>query len=231
MSDMTNNNHRILPCGYCAASDGENHTVACHESRGIDVVAEAEVGGREAGEVAATWVEFHDQHHAENIAMMLQDGDPRVYDKWREPNLSGEYADDPTPTTLAHDLGIPADDEALDDICTAWETAASEAFWHTVERDAWRIVMANQLEAMTKQRRDADTNWRQAIVEASTLADMSQSAIATLASITQQRVSQILNQCQRCERGKLAPVYEGATNRQCDYCWSVFTPNGDLVTT
>jgi hypothetical protein len=52
------------------------------------------------------------------------------------PNLSGEWADDYSLDKLASDLGTTQDDESLDDYATAWETAASDAFWHEVERIA-----------------------------------------------------------------------------------------------
>lgn len=191
-----NADHTCALCGYCAACPqcGDKHSVACHDSRGVDIVHEAETLGREAGEAAATWVVFDSLYHAENTITMLQDGDPRVYDEWRTPNLSGEFADSPTPRTLAEELGFPADDEAIDDICTAWEEAASETFWRAVERSAYRVILPTMLEAATTARREAEATWRQLIHDAAGLAELSQRSIAQHAGITQQRVGQILNQ-------------------------------------
>lgn len=54
-----------------------------------------------------------------------------------EPQLSGEYSDEPTPQSLAIDCGIEEDDaDAIDELCSMWEQACSEAYWWTLERSA-----------------------------------------------------------------------------------------------
>ena len=96
-----------------------------------DLKSAARRMGRDAGISAASWVEI-DETNAATILMGFEDGDPVVYDAFRFPNLSGEYADDPTPQSLAEDLDLAEDDPRadwlIDEVCTAWETAASEAF-------------------------------------------------------------------------------------------------------
>ena len=195
--------------------------------------------GREAGENAASW--FFDGNSemitAENIIVMAAEGDPALWDMLPTVDLSGEWADGPTPTTLAEDIDLCADgyhlwadyvqhgrttgtpsrpcvhcdvitldvgaddvDRAtdkyhavLDELCTAWETAATEAIERIVVRDAYRMVMPDVLEQTATARREADANWRQAILEAATKADMSQSVIGTYAGVSQQRIGQILD--------------------------------------
>ena len=92
--------------------------------------------GKSAGKAMASWV-FDGNTDPANYARILkgiQDGDPEVLDNLATPNLSGEWADDPTPQTLAYDLGIETDDGRLDDLCTLWEDAAHLAFWGEIER-------------------------------------------------------------------------------------------------
>ena len=92
--------------------------------------------GKSAGKAMASWV-FDGNTDPANYARILkgiQDGDPVVLDNLTTPNLSGEWADDPTPQTLADDLGIETDDDRLDDLCTLWEDAAHRAFWDEIER-------------------------------------------------------------------------------------------------
>ena len=63
-------------------------------------------------------------------AMAEQHGTDRFDGVW-VPNLSGEWADDPTPTSLYRYLGVPDsydNDGVLDAICEAWETAALKAY-------------------------------------------------------------------------------------------------------
>jgi hypothetical protein len=98
--------------------------------------------GRCAGYAAATWV-FDGNTAPETYARVLrgiEDGDPEILDAYRMPDLSGEYADDPTPATLAAMLELDPEDEdqaaELEDCCDAYCDGASEAFWAEVERAA-----------------------------------------------------------------------------------------------
>jgi hypothetical protein len=97
--------------------------------------------GAEHGKSAASWV-FDGNTDTDSYRRVLagiEDGDPLVMDAYRIPDLSGEFADDYTLSDLMRDLGLPLRhtlESDLDDYATAWEDAASEAFWHEVERTA-----------------------------------------------------------------------------------------------
>lgn len=91
--------------------------------------------GTEAGQAAASWV-FDGNTPQATYAWALKgirDGDPEVMDSYAEPTLSGEWADGYTLDDLAADLDV---DAATDEEAAAWEQAASEAFWHELERAA-----------------------------------------------------------------------------------------------
>jgi hypothetical protein len=101
-----------------------------------DILRAAKRDGKAAGLARASWC-FDGNTTDETYRAFLKgflDGDPAVMDQFNPPNLSGEYADDPTPHTLAEDYGTSAED--LDGVCQAWEDAASEAFWGELERVA-----------------------------------------------------------------------------------------------
>lgn len=107
-----------------------------------DIIRQARKDGREAGYNAAGWV-FDGNTTLETYRAALkgiEDGDPMILDGFSVPNLSGEWADSPTPQSLAEDYGLTEDNDPdgwrLDAACTAWEDAASLAFWHEVERTA-----------------------------------------------------------------------------------------------
>lgn len=92
--------------------------------------------GREHGKSAASWV-FDGNTTAETYRWYVRgidEGDPEVLDSLREPSLSGEFAGDYSEQDLARDLEL--DDDELDDAANAYNEAASEAFWHEVERAA-----------------------------------------------------------------------------------------------
>ena len=92
--------------------------------------------GKSVGEAMASWV-FDGNTDQDTYARMLkgiQEGDPDILDNLRTPNLSGEWADEPTPASLAYDLGIDPDDDRLDHLCQMWEDAAHLAFWGEIER-------------------------------------------------------------------------------------------------
>lgn len=105
-----------------------------------DILRQARKDGKRTGEAAASWVFDGNtpQETYQRVLKGLDDGDPAVYDSLRTPNLSGEYADDPTPRTLAEDYDITEERDPdgflLDKVCTAWEDAASQAFWREIER-------------------------------------------------------------------------------------------------
>ena len=66
-------------------------------------IAEASKLGRDAGQAGGSWAADGNtkQQHITNVLRMLDDGDPEAYDYLPPtPNLSGEWADDPTPAKL-----------------------------------------------------------------------------------------------------------------------------------
>ena len=115
-----------------------------------DPVKEAKELGRQAGLAAASWVFDGNTDAATYVAFLrgLGDGDAQVLDQYAPPRgwLSGEYSDDPTPGELAYDLGIRCEgdddfsedrDGLLLDMClNAYEEAADDAYWTTLERVA-----------------------------------------------------------------------------------------------
>jgi hypothetical protein len=102
---------------------------------------EAREMGRQAGIAAASWVIDGNtsQEHIQRMVKMLDDGDPEFYDWINPPNLSGEWADDPTPGTLAYEItdldsDYPGFDQIVDAIADAWEAGVEEVFDVECER-------------------------------------------------------------------------------------------------
>lgn len=104
-----------------------------------DLKAAARKAGRRAGESAASWATDFGRMNARDskeaarrIIKGFEDGDPAILDGFRFPNLSGEYADDPTPRSLMDDLGLSEDDPRYEwlesDLCDAWEESSALAF-------------------------------------------------------------------------------------------------------
>lgn len=95
--------------------------------------------GKQAGYNAATWV-LDGNTSNETYATVLkgiQVGDPEVMDAYNVPNLSGEMADSFTQQDLEAEIGLDLgerNEELIDQCCTAWENAASTAFWDEIER-------------------------------------------------------------------------------------------------
>jgi hypothetical protein len=107
-----------------------------------EIMSEARDMGRAHGQAAASWY-FDGNTTDETYRLVLQgieDGDPEVLDSFPSAPLSGEWADDPTPQTLAEDLGLDNedDDEAavLDDACSAYEDAFYQSVHEEIERMA-----------------------------------------------------------------------------------------------
>lgn len=97
--------------------------------------------GRKAARNAASWLSFEHESQARELQQLLADGDPRA-DEYLPayPNLSGEWADDPTPVTLAHEvLGDDYDDvwdvdnEVDTWIADAWDEGVSETWNDAIE--------------------------------------------------------------------------------------------------
>lgn len=106
--------------------------------------AQARDLGAEHGRAAASWY-FDGNTSAETYRAVLQgieEGDPEIYDTFPSGPLSGEWADSPTPQTLAEQLalstilGADYDPEALDEFCSAYEDGFYEASSAEIERVA-----------------------------------------------------------------------------------------------
>jgi hypothetical protein len=94
--------------------------------------------GEEAGKAAASWVFDGNTSHATYRAFLdrYEDGDDLDAYAPRSGWLSGEFAESPTPGTLARDLGVSADSDILDDACEVFETTADDAYWAELLRVA-----------------------------------------------------------------------------------------------
>jgi len=113
-----------------------------------EILRKARRDGRDAGRNAASWCFDGNTTDAtyRYVLKGLEDGDPAVLDTYSAPNLSGEWADAPTPQSLAEDYDLDTtndpDSTRLDEACSVWEDAASEAFWKELERTARYYVEA-----------------------------------------------------------------------------------------
>jgi hypothetical protein len=117
-----------------------------------DPTQKAETLGRKAGENAADFaiqylwggrITRGAKECADSFIKANEEGDPRIFDAFTLPNLSGEWADEENPNDLfekctGHEYFPDADDhqETMDEICTAWENAAHQAFFDTLEKSA-----------------------------------------------------------------------------------------------
>lgn len=99
-----------------------------------EILAAARRDGKAAGTVAASWVTDGNTSRETYARILrgLEDGDPEILDSLPWPNLSGEWANDPTPRSLAEDYGITEERDPSGDLtadaCDAWEDAAGAAF-------------------------------------------------------------------------------------------------------
>lgn len=105
--------------------------------------------GVTAAKAAASWTVDGNttQEHIRRVLAMLDDGDPSAYDYLPcEPNLSGEYADDPTPQSIARNiLGVeveelPEGGELTQELVEAWELGVSETFSAECEAELHRAL-------------------------------------------------------------------------------------------
>ena len=105
--------------------------------------------GESAGRVSGSWVVDGNttEATAARILQAMRDGDPALDDMINVsvPNLSGEWAGDTTPTSLAEDVGLDMDAEdwahdLLDELCWAWEDGASVGFYGEIESACEHVV-------------------------------------------------------------------------------------------
>jgi hypothetical protein len=103
--------------------------------------------GNDAGKAAASWV-FDGNTSTETYRTFLrwyEDGDPRIDEFAPRSWLSGEWSDEPTTDDVLADIGLYHDDdtgewstpaEDRDDILSAYEDAADDAYWTELQRVA-----------------------------------------------------------------------------------------------
>lgn len=120
---------------------------------------EAYALGCEAARNAASWTVDGNTsaEHVRRVLAMLDDGDPQAFDYLpARPDLSGEWADSPTPRSIAADIlgadwethGNNAPDyidaETVDVLAEAWEAGVSETFEAACETElrAWDLADA-----------------------------------------------------------------------------------------
>lgn len=105
----------------------------------IECRKQAYAMGQEAARNAASWIADGNTHrrHIVNVLRMFEDGDPAVWDYVPTmPNLSGEWADSPTPMSLYEDIvwdkgeGIEADPDFVMTLADAYEEGVSDTFEH-----------------------------------------------------------------------------------------------------
>jgi hypothetical protein len=101
-------------------------------SNAAEWVAQDVLGGRAAGDV---------RERAKIMLTQYEAGDPALMDRFKVPDLSGEYSGDLTPAMLLSQLGLEnADEEIKNEVTQAWEDAAQEGFWDTLMTAARRVV-------------------------------------------------------------------------------------------
>ena len=110
--------------------------------------AEAFRLGQEAARAAASWTA---DDHAARVLAMLEAGDPEAENYLpARPDLSGEWADAPTPRSLFEEVtGLDAHAEAtfnqdayqdvLGQLCEAWERGVAETFEAVCEAELRKV--------------------------------------------------------------------------------------------
>lgn len=99
------------------------------------MVAHAEALGREAGEAAGKWADaccgLNPARARVALASVLR-GDFSAGGLPHVPDLSGEWADEPTPSQLATavggELGVSVDADLADALCSAWEAGVQVGY-------------------------------------------------------------------------------------------------------
>jgi hypothetical protein len=103
-----------------------------------ELIAKATEAGAEHGRAAASW--YFDGNTSretyESVLRGLEEGDPAVYDTFPSSPLSGEWADEPTPSSVLAELGVDDDDDAASDYLDAYESGFHDAVSSEIGRVA-----------------------------------------------------------------------------------------------
>lgn len=110
------------------------------QARIDQLMGEVEALAETTGTAAGSW--YFDGNSPpemyERVCQGLIDGDPEILDSIPYPDLSGEWADAPTPKSVKEDIGATDEEwEVLEDeLIDFWLLTASDAAIHEVERVA-----------------------------------------------------------------------------------------------
>jgi hypothetical protein len=111
---------------------------------------EARELGRRAARAVASWtVDGNTKpEFVATVLRMAEDGDPVLWDYLpAQPTLSGEWADDPTPASLARDiLGEDWTAEDAGDLAAAWDEGVAEVFEDACVAELRRIEQPSMVE-------------------------------------------------------------------------------------
>jgi hypothetical protein len=125
---------RLSQCGDCGDAVGVETDSLIHHWE-----TEAAQAGIQAAKDSASWTVDGNQDVAERarVLAMMRDGDPQAFDYLpSSPDLSGEWADGPTPRSIAVEIaGAEPSPETVDVIADAWESGVSDAFESACEAE------------------------------------------------------------------------------------------------
>lgn len=116
-------------------------------------IAQARCRGAEAAMAAASWLEMSES----DARSILEDVDPAALDGYEPPNLSGEWADDPTPQSLYDDIvgrDLVPTYEALDALASAWEEGRDSVWVGALQVHALRVL--DRTTATRRSHRESD---------------------------------------------------------------------------
>jgi len=107
-----------------------------------EILAAARRDGKAAGKAKASWA-FDGNTKTETYKRFLagyEDCDPQVLDSYCPPDLSGQWADDPTERSLAEDYDIDErrdpDGSLISEVGDVWLEAAHRAYYDELVRVA-----------------------------------------------------------------------------------------------
>jgi hypothetical protein len=106
------------------------------------ITAETERQGEVDGRAAGSWLIDGNstQETAWRLLQGIEDGDPEVLDSVPSAPLSGEWADGLLSRDLLAEYGLNEDDDAADDVLTAYESGFARGVADEVERAALAML-------------------------------------------------------------------------------------------